>query len=116
MYPTWESYQEVMKEKRLLSLNFTTLSDYLWLLRASAECLQKLVPRALLYLAAAVSDFYIPQGKHYQHFFIYCAVLYSIVPSVRCVFVCLPAGYIIYGGCYYHLQHALNSIPPNLLP
>ncbi|KAJ1500616.1 hypothetical protein HMI56_003719 [Coelomomyces lativittatus] len=44
----------------LLRLSYTTVSDYLYLLR---ECIFSLAPfheRAFLYLAAAVSDFYIP--------------------------------------------------------
>lgn len=61
--PIWHNYQRVKNEGRILWLTFTTLSDYLWLLRAATQCLQQRAPKALLYLAAAVSDFYIPQGK-----------------------------------------------------
>ncbi|KAG0710393.1 hypothetical protein GWK47_022891 [Chionoecetes opilio] len=52
---------------RLLWLTFTSLSDYLWLLRSATQCLQRLAPKALLYLAAAVSDFYIPQDEISEH-------------------------------------------------
>nr|SVE70498.1 EOG090X085T [Daphnia similis]SVE71122.1 EOG090X085T [Daphnia similis]SVE72381.1 EOG090X085T [Daphnia similis] len=47
----------------LLMISFNTLSDYLWLLRAIAQKMQILGPLALLYLAAAVSDFYIPTSQ-----------------------------------------------------
>ena len=47
-------------EKRLLKLTFTTLSEYLFTLRELAQILNPLGPNAMLYLAAAVSDFYIP--------------------------------------------------------
>lgn len=35
----------------------------MWLLRAACECLAAFERRAVLYLAAAVSDFYIPSDK-----------------------------------------------------
>lgn len=41
-------------------VTFTTLSDYLFYLRAITVELQALGSKAMLYLAAAVSDFYIP--------------------------------------------------------
>ena len=47
-------------EDRLLKLTFTTLSEYLFTLRELALILNPLGPNAMLYLAAAVSDFYIP--------------------------------------------------------
>lgn len=40
-----------------------TLSDYLFLLRASAEALSPLSEFVMFYLAAAVSDFYIPENE-----------------------------------------------------
>ncbi|XP_066963876.1 phosphopantothenate--cysteine ligase [Macrobrachium rosenbergii] len=65
--PIWQNYQMVKAEGRLLWLTFTSLSDYLWLLRSATQCLQQHAPKALLYLAAAVSDFYIPQDKIPEH-------------------------------------------------
>ena len=44
----------------LLMIEFNTLSDYLFLLRGVAESLAPHGPTVMLYLAAAVSDFYIP--------------------------------------------------------
>jgi len=62
-------------EGRLLQLEFSSLSSYLWLLRAATLALAERRKgeegskendssvRNLLYLAAAVSDFYIPNGE-----------------------------------------------------
>jgi phosphopantothenate---cysteine ligase (ATP) len=52
---------------QMLEVSFTSLSDYLWLLRAAAQEMSVLGPRALLYLAAAVSDFYIPLSQMPSH-------------------------------------------------
>jgi phosphopantothenate-cysteine ligase len=56
-------YRTVKKNHSLLSVSFQTIADYLHLLKAAAEALQPLENRALLYLAAAVSDFYIPRDQ-----------------------------------------------------
>lgn len=61
--PILESYKTVQEGGRILYITFTTLSDYFWLLRAACECLTIFGNRALLYLAAAVSDFYIPSSE-----------------------------------------------------
>ncbi|XP_076034967.1 phosphopantothenoylcysteine synthetase isoform X2 [Oratosquilla oratoria] len=65
--PVWEEYNRVLSEKCIFMMTFTTLSNYLWLLRAATQSLQKLAPTSLLYLAAAVSDFYIPQEMMTEH-------------------------------------------------
>ena len=48
----------------LLSITFTSLSSYLWLLRLCSRLLSEYSTKqqtsCLLYLAAAVSDFYVP--------------------------------------------------------
>lgn len=56
-------YSQVKKNNLLLNLEFTTLSEYLWLLRIVCESLQPGGARVLLYLAAAVADFYIPADQ-----------------------------------------------------
>lgn len=48
-------------------ISFNTLAEYLWLLQAAAQELNPLGPVALLYLAAAVSDFYIPLSEMPRH-------------------------------------------------
>jgi len=44
----------------LLLIEFTTLSDYLHYLQGAAQLLAVCGNSAMMYLAAAVSDFYIP--------------------------------------------------------
>lgn len=51
----------------ILHVSFTSVSEYFWLLRAACECLANLGPRAMLYLAAAVSDFYVPKDRVPTH-------------------------------------------------
>lgn len=57
-----------MSEKykdNLLLLQFTTVNDYLWSLRSIAILLNN--SNSIFYLAAAVSDFYVPYEKLPQH-------------------------------------------------
>lgn len=56
-------YKEILNQDKLLEVTFTTLSEYLWLLRAACQALACLKNKAILYLAAAVSDFYIPSNE-----------------------------------------------------
>ncbi|KAK1126182.1 hypothetical protein K0M31_004818 [Melipona bicolor] len=56
-------YKEILNQDKLLQVTFTTLSEYLWLLRAACQALACLKNKAILYLAAAVSDFYIPSNE-----------------------------------------------------
>ncbi|XP_014770869.1 phosphopantothenate--cysteine ligase [Octopus bimaculoides] len=60
-------YQKVTLSEMLLSVDFTTLSEYLYLLRIAALALKTLHLNAMLYLAAAVSDFYIPKDQMPEH-------------------------------------------------
>lgn len=55
------------RKNELLSITFTTLSEYLYSLREIALILQKKGVNAMLYLAAAVSDFWIPPAKLAEH-------------------------------------------------
>ena len=57
-------------ENNLCTISFTSLSSYLWLLRCASQHLSLPVHPAgpsLLYLAAAVSDFYIPAQQLPEH-------------------------------------------------
>nr|CAG4648005.1 EOG090X085T [Moina brachiata]SVE93081.1 EOG090X085T [Moina brachiata] len=54
-------------QKNFVMISFNSLADYLWLLQAAAQELNILGPAALLYLAAAVSDFYIPLSEMPSH-------------------------------------------------
>lgn len=53
LLPILQRYKQAQETNRLLYINFTSVSDYLWLLRAACECLAPFEKRALLYLAAA---------------------------------------------------------------
>lgn len=61
--PVLAKYKIAQEANRILYISFTSVVDYMWLLRAASECLAGFGKRALLYLAAAVSDFYIPSDK-----------------------------------------------------
>ncbi|XP_066599631.1 phosphopantothenate--cysteine ligase [Prorops nasuta] len=62
-----KKYKRAMNKGRLLQLTFTTLIEYLWLLRSACQMLAYLNDKTILYLAAAVSDFYIPSNEMSVH-------------------------------------------------
>ena len=57
------TYKAVQRAGSLLTLNFVTVNDYLWQLRAVSQELSVLGRSCLYYLAAAVSDFFLPRQK-----------------------------------------------------
>ena len=57
------AYKAVHAEGTLHTLTFVTVNDYLYLLRAISKEMKRLGPRAMYYLAAAVSDFFLPRQK-----------------------------------------------------
>ncbi|KAI0017912.1 DNA/pantothenate metabolism flavoprotein [Xylariomycetidae sp. FL0641] len=60
-------YQAAKRQNLLLRLPFVTITDYLHELRAIAQLMRPLGPRGLLYLAAAVSDFFVPADRMSEH-------------------------------------------------
>ena len=62
-----KQYQFAKKNRLLLLLPFTNVTEYLFELRSIATLLQPVGPRALFYLAAAVSDFFIPRDRMEEH-------------------------------------------------
>lgn len=60
-------YQHAKQNRLLLLLPFTTITEYLFELRSIATLMQPLGNRALFYLAAAVSDFFIPRERMAEH-------------------------------------------------
>ncbi|XP_020789781.1 phosphopantothenate--cysteine ligase [Boleophthalmus pectinirostris] len=60
-------YQEVKESRLLLPIEFSALSEYLHLLKAAAQALSSIGSKAMFYLAAAVSDFYIPASEMPEH-------------------------------------------------
>lgn len=61
------AYSAVQKSGRLLCIPFCTVDEYLSLLRTVSLAMRPLGRRALVYLAAAVSDFYIPEADLPEH-------------------------------------------------
>ncbi|KAK0481965.1 phosphopantothenate-cysteine ligase [Armillaria luteobubalina] len=61
------AYKLVHASGTLHSLTFVTVNDYLWLLRAVSQELSVMRRRAMYYLAAAVSDFFLPRKKMSEH-------------------------------------------------
>ncbi|KIO16266.1 hypothetical protein M407DRAFT_247026 [Tulasnella calospora MUT 4182] len=61
------AYRECHAKGTLLTLNFVTVNDYLWLLRTVSVEMAALGRRAIFYLAAAVSDFFLPTQKMVEH-------------------------------------------------
>ena len=57
------AYKAVHRAGTLHTLHFVTVNDYLWLLRALSQELAVLGRDALFYLAAAVSDFFLPRQR-----------------------------------------------------
>jgi phosphopantothenate-cysteine ligase len=60
-------YQAVQRADTLLILSYVTITEYLWSLREVAKLMRPLGPRAMFYLAAAVSDFFVPQDRMVEH-------------------------------------------------
>lgn len=57
----------VRDEDRLLEVPFETVHEYLFLLRSGARATATIGSRATLVLAAAVSDFYVPESELAEH-------------------------------------------------
>ncbi|PHH91078.1 hypothetical protein CDD83_1774 [Cordyceps sp. RAO-2017] len=60
-------YRRANEADMLLMLPFVTIGDYLHELRAVSRLMRPLGPRGLLYLAAAVSDFFVPPDRMAEH-------------------------------------------------
>jgi phosphopantothenate-cysteine ligase len=60
-------YTKAKRENMLLILSFVTITEYLWELREIAKLMQPLGPNAIFYLAAAVSDFFVPKDRMVEH-------------------------------------------------
>ena len=67
MQTVLQKYRRAQAEQTLLLLPFTSVTEYLWSLRDTALSLQALGPNAVFYLAAAVSDFFIPKDRMSEH-------------------------------------------------
>ncbi|KAK2526696.1 hypothetical protein Q9966_010546 [Columba livia] len=67
LLPALREYRRATEEGALLAIEFTALEEYLALLRAAARALAPLGSSVMFYLAAAVSDFYIPASEMPEH-------------------------------------------------
>ena len=67
MLDVLRKYQRAKKNNTLLLVSFTTVTEYLWELKEIAISLNPLGRKALLYLAAAVSDFFVPKDRLAEH-------------------------------------------------
>lgn len=67
MLAVLQRYEKAKRENALLLLPFTTVNEYLWDLRALATLMQPLSANGLFYLAAAVSDFFVPAQRMVEH-------------------------------------------------
>ena len=67
MQKVLREYQAAKRNRMLLLLPFTNVTEYLFELRNLAQLMQPLGARAMFYLAAAVSDFFIPKDRMEEH-------------------------------------------------
>ncbi|WVQ82330.1 hypothetical protein IAT38_004458 [Cryptococcus sp. DSM 104549] len=67
LLPILQAYHTAQESGSLLSIEFQTVNDYLWLLKGVTGAMAPLGRRALYYLAAAVSDFFLPEEKIAEH-------------------------------------------------
>lgn len=63
LLPVLQAYQKAQKEGTLLSIEFQTINEYLWLLKGVTGEMCSLGRRGMFYLAAAVSDFFLPDDR-----------------------------------------------------
>eukprot|EP00580_Thalassiosira_gravida_P015842 CAMPEP_0201657092 /NCGR_PEP_ID=MMETSP0494-20130426/439_1 /ASSEMBLY_ACC=CAM_ASM_000839 /TAXON_ID=420259 /ORGANISM="Thalassiosira gravida, Strain GMp14c1" /LENGTH=534 /DNA_ID=CAMNT_0048133853 /DNA_START=39 /DNA_END=1643 /DNA_ORIENTATION=- len=64
---TLRTYKRIKNDGLLLTIDFRTVDDYLHKLQLCSEALNTCGSLGLVYLAAAVSDFYIPDEKKVLH-------------------------------------------------
>ncbi|KAI9863038.1 MAG: hypothetical protein M1824_000726 [Vezdaea acicularis] len=67
MLAVWRQYQDAKKHNMLLLLPFTTITQYLWELKEIALLMRPLGASGMFYLAAAVSDFFVPRHRMAEH-------------------------------------------------
>ena len=82
------TYKQVQAKGTLHTLTFVTINEYLYLLRAISHELNRVKRRALYYLAAAVSDFFLPTQKmvcwfHFLEEVRWCAYWFLCSRNIR---------------------------------
>jgi phosphopantothenate-cysteine ligase len=63
LLPVLEAHHKAQESGSILSMDFQTVNEYLWLLRAITQEMSPLGRRGMFYLAAAVSDFFLPEER-----------------------------------------------------
>ena len=63
LLPILQAHNRSQTEGTLLSVDYSTVNEYLWLLRAVTGVMAPLKRRGMFYLAAAVSDFFLPEER-----------------------------------------------------
>ncbi|KAG1811277.1 DNA/pantothenate metabolism flavoprotein [Suillus subaureus] len=67
LFSVLRAYKAVHALGTLHMVSFVTVNEYLWLLRAVSREMSVLGRKAMYYLAAAVSDFFLPQQRLSEH-------------------------------------------------
>lgn len=67
MREVFKQYADAKRNDTLLLLPFVTITEYMWNLREIATLMKPLGSSALFYLAAAVSDFFVPKDRMVEH-------------------------------------------------
>lgn len=67
MMDVLRKYSAAKKSNTLLLLPYTTITEYLWELKEIALLMRPLGSTGLFYLAAAVSDFFVPRERMVEH-------------------------------------------------
>ncbi|WFD05747.1 phosphopantothenate--cysteine ligase (ATP) [Malassezia vespertilionis] len=67
LQPVLHAYHQALRSGLLLPISFVTVVEYLFFLQMISKELAVLGPHAMLYLAAAVSDFFIPRDRMAMH-------------------------------------------------
>lgn len=67
MLTVLRKYRRAKAHNLLLLLPFQTITSYLFTLREIAMCMRPLGDKAMFYLAAAVSDFFVPPSRMVEH-------------------------------------------------
>ena len=60
-------HRKARQDNALLIVKFTTVDEYMWMLRMATQEAQRATETPMIYLAAAVSDFYIPPEEMAVH-------------------------------------------------
>ena len=107
-----DRYTEVRRAGTLLSVAYTTLDEYLFMLLGAAQVLQTCKARAMFYLAAAVSDFYIPAsemvGQSINQYFLFSYLFYFYFLYLNCIIIYILLLHIILTYFFYLVLICFN--------